>query len=94
MYDNYNYRVRYKNRKISATEEKLTKRHANSTILSKPISDEQKKQSREKLHNLIKKKQALIYRIRKLDFCEADLRRGIVGTKKRELGCFLKILLF
>ena len=62
LYDSANYRVRYKNRKITATDERstLTKRHAsNGTQIE--VSEQEKKASRLKLHSKIREKNALIY---------------------------------
>lgn len=87
LYDSANYRVRYKNRKITATDEKsekLTKRHTGNSTAVNEMTDQEKKQNRRILHERIRSKQALIYRVRKLDFCEADYRHGILGTRRRE----------
>jgi len=96
MYDQAAYRVRYKNRKITATDEKLAekiseklKREIGSDSLNaedmiNKMTQMEKSANREVVQSKIRTKQALIYRVRKLDFCEADTRHGILGTKRRE----------
>lgn len=71
LYDSANYRVRYKNRKITATDEKsekLTKRHTGNSTAVNEMTDQEKKQNRRILHERIRSKQALIYWI-KWVFC-------------------------
>ena len=101
MYDQAAYRVRYKNRKITATDEKLEEKineklkreiaadDLNSSNPSKQdmidkLTQMEKSANRELVQNKIRAKQALIYRVRKLNFCEADDAHGILGTKRRE----------
>lgn len=81
MYDDEAYRVRYKNRRIVARSEN-SKRVAKSSDSS--MNNRLTKQARRKIQEAINQKTALIYRVRDIDFCRVDVKKGIYGTKGRQ----------
>lgn len=84
LYDSNSYRVRYKNRRIVARSEN-SKRITKSTGLSNSkASNKLSKQARKKIQEEISAKTALIYRVRDIDFCRVDTKKGIYGTQGRQ----------
>lgn len=84
LYDENSYRVRYKNRRIVARSEN-SKRIAKSTGDNiDNQSTKLSKQARKQIQEEISLKTALIYRVRDIDFCRIDTKKGIYGTQGRQ----------
>ena len=71
LYDQATYRIRYKQRRFSAQDERF-----NAESSYKP--------SKETIQTRINNKLALVYRVKKLDFCRANPKNGIETTTGRE----------
>lgn len=82
LYDENSYRVRYKNRRIVARSEN-SKRIAKSTN-KEHNNNKLSKQARRQIQEQISMKTALIYRVRDIDFCRIDPKKGIYGTRGRQ----------